>query len=199
MNRMRVILAGIVGGVAMFMGGFLTHGVLHIDGMFMKDLPSETPVASAINDTISQRGWYVFPARTKLMSTPEGQKELGEKMNSGPSGIVIFNPKGGFDQKTLLGTEYISNAALCIILSAVLARVSGSKPTRIALATLLGVAAWLAIDVSYWNWDKFPDTYVLAGLIDQGTGWFLAGTVITLILGKNKNKNMNADRVSGHA
>jgi len=185
MNRIRVILAGIVGGVFMFVGGFLTHGVLQIDNMFMKDLPSEAPVVSSIQDTISQRGWYVFPAREKLMATPEGQNELREKWMKGPTGIVIYNPKGGQDEVTLMSIEGVSNIALCIILSAVLARVSGSKPTRIALATLLGVGAWLAIDVSYWNWDKFPDTYVLAGLIDQTVGWFLAGTAITLVLGKH--------------
>lgn len=185
MNRVRVILAGIVGGIFMFVGGFLTHGVLQIDNMFMKDLPSEAPVVSSIQDTISQRGWYVFPAREKLMATEEGQKELKEKWSKGPTGIVIYNPKGGQDEVTLMSIEALSNVALCIILAAVLMRVAGSKPTRIALATLLGVAAWLAIDVSYWNWDKFPDTYVLAGLIDQGVSWFLAGTAITLVLGKH--------------
>ena len=196
MNRIRVIVAGIVGGILMFFGGFLTHGVLHIDSMFMKDLPSEAPVVSPIQDTISQRGWYIFPAREKLMATEEGQKELFEKWKKGPTGIVIYNPQGiDASGPWLYLTEAISNIALCMILSAVLARVSGSKPTRIALATLLGVAAWLAIDVSYWNWDKFPDTYVLAALIDQGVGWFLAGTAITLVLGKH----MIAAPVGAHA
>jgi hypothetical protein len=39
--------------------------------------------------------------------------------------------------------------------------------------------------VSYWIWDRFPDTYVLAGLIEQTFCWFLAGTAITLVLGKH--------------
>ena len=195
MNRIRVIVAGIVGGILMFVGGFLVHGVLQIDSMFMKDLPSEAPVLSSIQSTISQRGWYVFPAREKLMATEEGQKELQEKMKAGPSGIVIYNPKGGVEMGPQLAIEAVSNIALCVILAAVLARVSGSKPTRIALATLLGIAAWLAIDVSYWNWDKFPDNYVIAGLIDQGICWFLSGTAVTLVLGKH----MIAAPVGAHA
>ncbi len=189
MSRIRVILAGIVGGIAMFMGGFLTHGVLHIDAMFMHDLPKEDVVISAISDTVSQRGWYVFPAQGKAMSksaTDADKAEFMEKLKKGPTATVIYNPTGvDMSGPTVYLTELVSNIALCMILSAVLVRVSGSKPTRIALATMLGVAAWMAIDVSYWNWDRFPDTYALAGLIDQGVGWFMAGTAITLVLGKH--------------
>ena len=184
MNRIRVIVAGIVGGLVMFFGGFVMHAVVQTDNMFMQDLPSERVVVDPIRDTLRQRGYYTFPARKALQATEAGRKELHEKMAKEPSGIIIYNPDG-ITMWPAMATELVSNVALCIILSAVLARVSGSKPTRIALAALLGVAAWMAIDVSYWTWYKYPDTFVLAGLIEQAGCWFLSGTAITLVLGKH--------------
>ena len=57
---------------------------------------------------------------------------------------------------------------------------------RILLATALGVFAWASIDVSYWNWYRFPDMFACSALIDQGVGWLAGGTVISLILGRQK-------------
>jgi len=195
MSRIRIIVAGIVGGIAMFIGGFLVHVVFGSDFMFKQDLPAEERVVSAITDTISQRGWYVFPAMHEARKSDEAKNAVYERMKKGPTGLVIYNPEGFEMNPQTLGTELVSNIAVCMVLSAVLARVSGSRPTRIVLAALLGVAAWMAIDVSYWNWDKFPHTYVLAGLLEQTICWFLAGTVITLVLGRR----MIAAPADGHA
>jgi len=185
MNRIRVIVAGIVGGLLMFVGGFLVHAVAGSDFMVKQDLPAEERVVSAITDTISQRGWYVFPGIHAAKKSEEAKKEVEEKMKKGPTGLIIYNP-GGFEMNPqTLGTEFVSNVAVCIILSAVLVRVSASKATRIALAALMGAAAWMAIDVSYWNWDSFPNTFVIAGLVEQVFCWLLAGIGITLVLGRH--------------
>ena len=52
---------------------------------------------------------------------------------------------------------------------------------RVVLATLIGLVAWLSIDVSYWNWFRFPGSFITGELIDQVVGWFVAGLVMAFI------------------
>ena len=47
---------------------------------------------------------------------------------------------------------------------------------------LMGVFEWLDINVSYWNWYKFPTAFTVASLVEQLIGWTLAGLVMALIL-----------------
>jgi hypothetical protein len=50
------------------------------------------------------------------------------------------------------------------------------------LATLIGIVGWISIDVSYWNWYRFPTSYVADALIEQAVGWFLSGLAMAFVL-----------------
>jgi hypothetical protein len=64
----------------------------------------------------------------------------------------------------------------------IIASVGGSYSKRVLLSILFGVIAWLAIDVSYWNWDGFPDSFIIAEGLDQVIGWGLGGLVMVAIV-----------------
>jgi hypothetical protein len=49
-------------------------------------------------------------------------------------------------------------------------------------AGLIGLAGWLSILVSLWNWYGFPANYTIAQGVEQVIGWLLAGVVIAFIL-----------------
>ena len=53
---------------------------------------------------------------------------------------------------------------------------------RLALVAIFGLAAWLSIEVSYWNWYGFPANYALAQLIDQVGGFLVAGLLVAKIV-----------------
>jgi hypothetical protein len=64
----------------------------------------------------------------------------------------------------------------------ILFNLAGTFTARVAAVGLLGLFEWLDINVSYWNWYKFPTAYTLAALVEQLVGWTLAGLVMALIL-----------------
>jgi len=53
---------------------------------------------------------------------------------------------------------------------------------RVGLATLIGLAAWLSINVSYWDWYRFPANFVASELLEQIVGWGLSGAAMAMIL-----------------
>ena len=55
---------------------------------------------------------------------------------------------------------------------------------RVAVAGAMGVFAWLAVSVPYWNWYRFPLEFTAAALVQTLVGALLAGLVIGVVSGK---------------
>src|SRR5712664_3353336 len=95
MNFGRILLAGIVGGAAMFIWGAFDHKVLPTGEMGIQDLPAETTLVPQLKEKIPVRGAYRIPGM-KPKDTSEGsQKAIEEKYKSGPIGMLIYDPAGG--------------------------------------------------------------------------------------------------------
>ncbi|HPF38571.1 MAG TPA: hypothetical protein P5081_17430 [Phycisphaerae bacterium] len=186
MNAGRVIGAGIVGGLVMFFWGFVSHMLIPINDMGLDALPNESVVVPQLSASIQERNFYIFPGLEKAEMSDEAMKEWSARYEKGPRGILVFDPTAnvGAMSPTMLGTECASNIGAALLAAIVLAHVGGTRRRRVALAFLIGVIGWLSIDVSYWNWWRFPDMYALSQLIDQGVGWLLSGIAIVLVLGR---------------
>ena len=76
----------------------------------------------------------------------------------------------------------VSNIAAALVVGMILMLASVSFSRGVTIATLVGLAGWLSINVSYWTWYRFPTNFVTAELIDQIVGWLLAGFVLGFIL-----------------
>ena len=85
-----------------------------------------------------------------------------------------------------LATEFISNFLAALWMAVILSGIRGGVPTRAIVAAGLGIFAWLSIDVSYWNWYRFPNMFTLAQLIDQTIGAFLTGLAVAIVIGRGK-------------
>lgn len=57
---------------------------------------------------------------------------------------------------------------------------------RVAIAAALGLFAWLAVNVPYWNWYLFPLEFTLGAALDQVIGWTVAGLGMAWWLGRRK-------------
>ena len=71
---MRVLVGGIVAGVAMFAWGALSHMALPLGTMGIKSLPGENEVVATLKDAIPEPGLYFFPGmdmKRKLTSEEE--------------------------------------------------------------------------------------------------------------------------------
>lgn len=183
----RILLAGILGGIALFVWGAISHMALPLGKMGMNSLPNDTVLIPLLKQVITERGFYFFPGGDENDETEEAMKVWEEKLRQGPRGVVIYDPSGGEMMSGVqLGTELGSNIAAALLAAIILAKLRGRRGTVIFMSMLMGLLAWLSIDVSYWNWYRFPDAFTCAQLIDQGVGWLLAGMAMALVLGKRQ-------------
>ena len=80
------------------------------------------------------------------------------------------------------GTQFAADLVVALVLSLIIMFAAVGFVRGLIISTLVGVAAWTAILVPYWNWYRFPNEFVVAELIDVVAGFVLAGIVIAFIL-----------------
>jgi hypothetical protein len=180
----RRVLAAIAGGVVVFVWSALSHMTLGLGTAGISSIPNEERVAQAIRGAITEPGLYFLPGfDTSHKMTAEEEKAWSEKYRRGPSGILVIQP-GGRDpmMPEQLVIELVADVLAAGVAAFILGAIGGSFLARTMAVGLLGAFEWLDINVSYWNWYKYPTTFTVAALVEQLIGWTLAGLVMALIL-----------------
>jgi hypothetical protein len=176
----RILLAGILAGVVVFVFSAMNHMVLPTGHMGLKTLPAEEPVLAALRSGIREPGLYIFPGIDMSRNpTEEETKAWTEKYVQGPTGLLVYSPGG--EQPMMprqLSSELLTNILAGCIAAWVVSLTAAPFGRRVLLVTLLGVFAWLSITVSYGIWYRFPHAYVLGEAFDQIGGWLLGGLAI---------------------
>lgn len=180
----RVLLAALLGGLAVFVWSFISHMVFQIEGTGVRTLPSEDVTLEALRGSVPEAGFYIFPLMgDPSKATKEEEAQWAEKYRTGPAGILVYRPLGGeFNFPRLLVVELLSNILAALIVAFLLARLMGSYLQRVLIVAALGIFAWLSISASYWNWYGFPTDFILPEGLDQFLGWLIAGLVIAKIV-----------------
>jgi hypothetical protein len=183
----KILLAGVAGGVVMFIWGAVAHMALGVGESSMKAMQNEDAVLAVMKENMREPGLYLFPGGAMSGDmTKEQQEAMMKKWERGPSGFLVFHPEGmpAMSAKTLL-TELFSNI-LASLVAAFLLSQALSKLTnfgsRVLFVTLLGLVPFFSISVSFWNWYGFPGGFTFGELIEQVVGFALAGLVFAAIL-----------------
>jgi hypothetical protein len=179
----RILLAALLGGIAVFVWGMISHMLLPLGEAGVKMLPDEAGVTSALGASIHEPGVYLFPGVDMKDSSKEAQQRWAEKYKKGPTGMLIYHPVGEeFKWGPHLAIEFLSNLLGALVAAILLARVAGGYGSRVLLTAALGLFAWLAINISYWDWYGFPANFVLLEGVDQVISWLAAGLVIAKVV-----------------
>ncbi len=181
---MRVLVAGIVGGIVMFLWGAVSHMMLPIGSMGFTPMPNEDAVVSTLKESITQPGLYFFPGRDmRAKMAPEQEEAWLTKLRAGPVGMVVYTPEGGEMMEPMqLVTEFAFNVLAVLLGSFIIARMAVGYGVRVLCFMLLGVIAWLSISASHWNWYNFPTDFSIGELIGEAGGWLLVGLVAGAIV-----------------
>lgn len=179
----KILIAGIVGGLIVFVWGAVSHMVT--DSMGLKQLPNEDAALAALRESTKESGVYFVPGIDMSKdTTPEEEAAWDAKYQAGPSGLlVLYYPAPGeqaMGPKQLV-TEILTDVLAALCLAFVLARLPGSYGSRVLCVVVLGLFAWLTISVPYWNWYHFSMAMTRGELIDQVVGWLLAGLAMAKI------------------
>jgi hypothetical protein len=186
----RVLLAGVLGGIAMFVWSSIAHVALPLGRTGIKEIPNEQSVLSGMQAQLGgNSGLYAFPGMG-LGPNPTRQEEdaamqqYGQKLAANPSGILIYHPPGA---KALMPgqliTEFLTELAEALLLAWLLAQTSlATLASRMGFVIMAALMATITTNIPYWNWYGFPSNYTTAYISIEFVGYLVAGVVIASIL-----------------
>lgn len=181
----RILLAGILGGLTLFVWMFVAHELLGLGEVGVKEIPNEAAVMGAMQ-AIPASGLYIFPGFGLGPKPTREQQHAAmpaymKKYEQSPHGILIYHPPSGpFNFGILLGREFALNVVQALLAAWLLAAAASGRSyaVRAGFVALAGVLAAISTNVEYWNWYDFPGNYVAAYMTTQILGFVLAGLVI---------------------
>lgn len=179
--KLRVLIAGVLGGLAMFAWNSIAHTVLPIGHVGLSQIPNEAAARSALQSAMGtepKAGLYVFPWMEHGGSAPAPAP--------GPSGMIVYHP----DRPLEMAPSMLVSEALSEIVQAVIAAFLLSLTALVGLlhralfVTAIGVAVAICTHLSNWIWWGFPADYTLAAIVTIIVGYLVAGVVIALVMKK---------------
>jgi hypothetical protein len=183
----RIILGGILGGIAFFMWEGLAHDVLPLGEAGIKSLSNETVILTALKDNVKEPGFYIFPGAVESPGVSKGQamQTAMEKAKAGPAGIMIVHPEGiDYSMGKLLGVQCAFDIVVMLLAAALVswAGVLKGYGGRVMFVTVLGLFPTLSVDLPLWNWYRFPASYTAAQFVEHLAGYLIGGLVVAAIV-----------------
>lgn len=170
----RILLTGLLGGVAMFVWSSIAHMALPLGEAGVKQIENEQPLLTSMQSTISAPGLYIFPGMTPGLT----QEQYQQKIASGASGLLVYLPKRDFVFGKLLAVEFGTEVLQALIAAYLLSLTRlRSFSGCLGLYAALGLLAAVATNIPYWNWYAFPTVYTAAYGFTQWVGYIAAGLV----------------------
>jgi hypothetical protein len=196
----RVVLAGLLGGIAMFIWMSLAHVVLPLGETGVQEIQNEPAVLDAMHAALGQKsGLYAFPGLGLGPDATNQQKNAAmqhydEKLAANPSGLLVYHPSGetGMTARRLV-TEFLTELIGAFLVVYLLAQTRlESFGGRLTFVTIAGVVASIGTNVSYWNWYGFPTNYTAVYILTQIVGFVCVGIVAGALLRKTAPKQVAA-------
>jgi preprotein translocase subunit SecF len=189
---MRVLVAGLIGGIVMFAGGVAAHMALG-QGTAVIQMPAdENVVLNSLHEGLgNQPGVYILPSLDpKRMGDEAVLKAYSAKAATSPYAFVVYLPQGEdmMQMGPQIGRQWASDTLAALALAFVLGLAGLGFRRRVVLAAAAAVFAWLCTVVPYWNWYRFPLDFTLAALVEHGVGWLPAGPAMAWWLGRSERR-----------
>jgi hypothetical protein len=188
---MRILLAGILGGIVMFVWTSIAHMALPLGEAGINEIPNESAVLGAMQSSIGDKtGLYIFPGlgvgkNATREEKSEAMKQMQQRIAANPSGILMYHPGRPFAFGKLLAVEFSTEVLQAILVIWLLAQTRiGSFAGRVGFVLIAGILAAITTNVSYWNWYGFPSVYTASYILIEIVGFFLVGIVAALLLRK---------------
>ena len=186
----RILLAGVLGGIALFAWGSLSHMVLGLPEIGIKEVPEsqEESVKVVLRAALPQSGFYFFPGMGIAPGASSQEKQAAnkayqQKYRQGPNGILIFHPEGS---ELMTPAQLLIQLALTMVEALIAAWLLSlttltSISSRVGFVVVLGILMALATNVEYWNWYGFPASYTAAYMLDKVLGFLVVGLVVAFM------------------
>jgi len=190
----RILFAGILGAIAMFAWTSVSHIVLPLGTVGIKEIPNEAAVLTAMNTSVGTAdGLYMYPGmglgeNPSMKQMRDAMPAYEKKLATSPSGILIYHPPGpAAAMGPLLGIEFGKEFGITLLAAALLAMTRlESYMSKVGFFAVIGVIATMTTNVSYWNWYRFPGNYTLAYMFVDLMGFLAAGLAAAAVMRTSK-------------
>jgi hypothetical protein len=185
---MRILLAGLLGGIAMFVWTSIAHMATPLAAIGFSKMHHEQVVLDAMKQGVGDHaGLYFFPWVDP--NDPKMEEKSAALMKTNPSGMMIYRPAGAsFGMGPLLVKEFAKELAQSLLAALLLSlTLLTGYFARVGFVAVIGLFAALGTDVSYWIWYGFPASYTLAVITMNLVGAVAAGLAIAAIVKPKPN------------
>jgi hypothetical protein len=198
----RILLAGILGGIAMFAWSSIAHMVLPLGMTGIGEIPDEPAVLSAMQASMGgSSGLYMFPGmglgpNPSMKDVNAAMPQYEKKLASNPHGILLYHPPGGkaMEPRQLV-TELLTEVVEALLAAWLLSRARLARYiARVGFVFVLGLTAAITTNIPYWNWYGFPGNYTFAYMVIEIVGFLAAGLVAAAVLKQPMSQAMAAGR-----
>ncbi len=189
----RVLLAAILGAIAMFAWTSIAHMVLPLGTIGVQEIPNEGPVLSAMSASLgAQHGLYLYPGMgvgpsPTMKERRDAMPAYQKKLAGSPSGLLIYHPAGQPGMTgAMLGIEFGKEFVMTLLALALLSLTRlTSYGSKVGFVALVGLVAALSTNVSYFAFYGFPGNYTLAYIFTEFMGFVAAGLAGAALMGKS--------------
>lgn len=183
-HAMRILLAGLLGAIAMYVWTSIAHMATPLATMGVSHLNNEQPVMDAVRaDLGGKSGFYLYPWSEDMSA--EGMKALQAKFDANGTALIVYRAPGtaSVSMARPLIHEFISELVQALIAAWLLAQAAiAAYARRVLFVAAVGVAVGIGTNVSYHIWYGFPANYTVANVVIQVVGYLAAGLVIAAVL-----------------
>jgi len=182
---MRVLIAGILGGIAMFIWTGIAHTATPLGQIGFSQMHDEGAVLDSMHGSLGNKsGLYFFPWAD--MNQPDGMEKRAAAVKVHPWGWMIYHPPGtDMAMGPSMIAEFLKETVQSIIAAFLVSlMVPLGFLMRMGAVTLIGVSAGLATNASYLIWYGFPLDYTLVQIFIEIVGAVAAGAAIAFWLGR---------------
>jgi hypothetical protein len=185
---MRVLIAGLLGGIVFFIWGAAAHMALGLGDKGFHYGTNYQATLAALKQDAPEGGVFMLPSVSQDKMQDAAAIEALSKESAGQGyAFVVYQPGGNpgmSDMGRNLGKQFATDVFSALIVAFVLNLGAFGFGKRVFVATLLGVFSWLVVCVPYWNWYLFPLAYTVGLLLKYAAGWALSGAAMAWWLGR---------------
>ncbi|MEY2483688.1 MAG: hypothetical protein QOK24_2216 [Verrucomicrobiota bacterium] len=190
----RIILAGVLGAIAMFIWTAIAHMALPLGEAGIGEIPNDEAVLAALQTSAGNKtGLYILPGMGLGPDATHAQrsaamKDYEAKLAKNPSGLLMYHPAGSrpMVMAKYLTIEFATELLQALLVVALLAQTRlVTFGGRVGFVTVTGILAAITTNVSYWNWWGFPTVYIASYMFIEIVGFFLVGLVAAFFFRKS--------------
>ncbi len=172
---MRILLAGLAGGIVMFLWSFVAHDLTGLGMVGVGTLPNESATVATLASSIGdKKGLFLFPLDMNANASAA----------TAPGGLLVYNPHSPLAMTPAnLVIEFLTEIVESILAAWLLAQTAlAAYAMRVGFVTLVGVVGALVTNIAYWNWYAFPLDYTLANSLIEVVAFLVAGLAMAALV-----------------